>query len=162
MKKVISIIALALLFASSSARTKEVATTVNVIPYPQSVEVEKGAFKGAGANFNCDPAIDAKSQEIIKEFAGRLSLVSGRISSYATPVGLEKDCSKAKGFIFLKDSGLAEEEYSIAICKSGCTVRASSYNGFLYALQTLKQLTSVSIFGDKPDPVEVPVPLRED
>ncbi len=154
MKKVISIIALALLFASSSARTKEVATTVNVIPYPQSVEVEKGAFKGAGANFNCDPAIDAKSQEIIKEFAGRLSLVSGRISSYATPVGLEKDCSKAKGFIFLKDSGLAEEEYSIAICKSGCTVRASSYNGFLYALQTLKQLTSVSIFGDKPDPAE--------
>lgn len=154
MKKVISIIALALLFASSSARTKEVATTVNVIPYPQSVEVEKGAFKGAGANFNCDPAIDAKSQEIIKEFAGRLSLVSGRISSYATPVGLEKDCSKVKGFIFLKDSGLAEEEYSIAICKSGCTVRASSYNGFLYALQTLKQLTSVSIFGDKPDPAE--------
>lgn len=154
MKKVISIIALALLFASSSARTKEVATTVNVIPYPQSVEVEKGAFKGAGANFNCDPAIDAKSQEIIREFAGRLSLVSGRISSYATPVGLEKDCSKAKGFIFLKDSGLAEEEYSIAICKSGCTVRASSYNGFLYALQTLKQLTSVSIFGDKPDPAE--------
>ncbi len=154
MKKVISIIALALLFASSSARTKEVATTVNVIPYPQSVEVEKGAFKGAGANFNCDPAIDAKSQEIIKEFAGRLSLVSGRISSYATPVGLEKDCSKVKGFIFLKDSGLAEEEYSIAICKSGCTVRASSYNGFLYALQTLKQLTSVSVFGDKPDPAE--------
>ncbi len=154
MKKVISIIALSLLFASSSARAKEVATTVNVIPYPQSVEVEKGIFKGAGANFNCDPSIDVKSQEIIKEFAGRLSLVSGRISSYATPIGLEKDCSKVKGFIFLKDSGLAEEEYSIVICKSGCTVRASSYNGFLYALQTLKQLTSVSIFGDKPDPSE--------
>ena len=66
MKKVINIIALALLFASCSMKAKESETTINVIPYPQSVEVGKGTFKGAGANFNCDQAIDANSQEIIK------------------------------------------------------------------------------------------------
>lgn len=154
MKKVINIIALALLLVSCSMKAKESETTINVIPYPQSVEVGKGTFKGAGANFNCDQAIDAKSQEIIKEFADKITFVSGRICSYATPVGLAKDCAKVKGFIFLKDANLAEEEYSIDITKANCIVRASSYNGFLYAIQTLKQLTSVNIFGDEPNPAE--------
>lgn len=154
MKKVINIIALALLFVSCSMKAKESETTINVIPYPQSVEVGKGTFKGAGANFNCDQAIDAKSQEIIKEFADKITFVSGRICSYATPVGLDKDYDKVKGFIFLNDASLAEEEYSIAVSKINCIVRASSYNGFLYAIQTLKQLTSVNIFGDEPNPAE--------
>lgn len=154
MKKVINIIALALLFVSCSMKAKESETTINVIPYPQSVEVGKGTFKGAGANFNCDQAVDAKSQVIIKELADKITYVSGRICSYATPVGLAKDCAKVKGFIFLKDANLAEEEYSIDITKANCIVRASSYNGFLYAIQTLKQLTSVNIFGDEPNPAE--------
>lgn len=154
MKKVINIIALALLFVSCSMKAKESETTINVIPYPQSVEVGKGTFKGAGANFNCDQAVDAKSQVIIKELADKITYVSGRICSYATPVGLAKDCAKVKGFIFLKDANLAEEEYSIDITKANCIVRASSYNGFLYAIQTLKQLTSVNIFGNEPNPAE--------
>ena len=154
MKKVIYIIALVLIFASCSMKAKEAETTINVIPYPQSVEVGKGAFKGAGANFNCDQAIDMKTQELIKEFADRITLVSGRICSYAAPVGLSKDSGKVKGFIFLKDDSLADEEYSISVSKSNCVVRASSYNGFLYAIQTLKQLTSVSIFSEAPDPSE--------
>lgn len=154
MKKVINIIALTLLFVSCSMKAKESETTINVIPYPQSVEVGKGTFKGAGANFNCDQAVDAKSQVIIKELADKITYVSGRICSYATPVGLAKDCAKVKGFIFLKDANLAEEEYSIDITKANCIVRASSYNGFLYAIQTLKQLTSVNIFGNEPNPAE--------
>ena len=154
MKKVINIIAIALFFASCSMKAKESETTINVIPYPQSVEVGKGTFKGAGANFNCDQAVDAKSQVIIKELADKITYVSGRICSYATPVGLAKDCAKVKGFIFLKDANLAEEEYSIDITKANCIVRASSYNGFLYAIQTLKQLTSVNIFGNEPNPAE--------
>ncbi len=154
MRKIASIVTLALLFASGAMNAKKTETVINVIPYPQRIEVGKGTFKGAGANFNCDQAIDARTQNIIKEFADRISLVSGMVSSYATPVGLEKSCDKVKGFIFLNDAALAEEEYSISISKTSCTVRASSYNGFLYALQTLRQLTSVSIFSDNPDPAE--------
>ena len=154
MKKIICIIASALLFASCSMKAKEAETAINVIPYPQSVEIGKGMFKGAGANFNCDQAIDEASQAIIKEFADKITFISGRICSYATPVGLSKDSGKVKGFIFLKDSTLGEEEYSINVTKANCTVRASSYNGFLYAIQTLKQLTSVSIFSEATDASE--------
>ncbi len=154
MKRILGMIALALLLLPCSAKEKEAAPSINVIPYPHSVEVDKGKFKGAGANFNCDQSIDVESQTLIREFADRMTFVSGRISSYAAPVGLEKDCSKVKGFIFLNDASLAEEEYSIVISKINCVVRASSYNGFLYAIQTLKQLTSVNIFSDAPAPAE--------
>ena len=154
MKRILSVIAIALFALPCSLAAKKTETVINVIPYPQSVEIGKGSFKGAGANFNCDQAIDPESQELIKELADRITLVSGRVCSYATPVGLGKDCSKVKGFIFLKDTSLAEEEYSIDITKSNCIVRASSRNGFLYAVQTLKQLTSVSIFSNEPAPAE--------
>jgi len=154
MRKIIYIIALALLLVPCALNAKEAETMINVIPYPQSVEIGKGTFKGAGANFNCDQAVDVKSQAVIKELADRMTLVCGRISSFATPVGLGGNCSNVKGFIFLKDSSLSEEEYSIDISKKHCVVRASGYNGFLYAVQTLKQLTSVSIFGENPDASE--------
>ncbi len=152
MRKIASIIFFSLSLAMCSLHAKESETVINVIPYPQSVEITKGQFKGAGANFNCDQAIDAKSQKVIKELADKISFISGRLCSFATPLGLAKDYSKAKGFVFLKDSALADEEYSIDIAKPSCIVRASSYNGFLYAVQTLKQLTSVSIFANEPDP----------
>ena len=151
MRKIASIIFFSLSLAMCSLHAKESETVINVIPYPQSVEITKGQFKGAGANFNCDQAIDAKSQKVIKELADKISFISGRLCSFATPLGLAKDYSKAKGFVFLKDSALADEEYSIDIAKPSCIVRASSYNGFLYAVQTLKQLTSVSIFANEPD-----------
>ena len=93
MRKFINIIALALLFASCSLKAKDAETTINVIPYPQSVKVEKGFFKGAGANVNCDQAIDPQSQTVIKEFADKITFVSGRICSFATSVGLEKSAS---------------------------------------------------------------------
>ncbi len=154
MKRILTLIALALIAAAGPLSAKNSEAVINVIPYPQSVEVDKGSFKGAGANFNCDQTIDEKSQRLIRELADRITFVSGRISSFATPVGLGKDCSKVKGFIFLKDTSLAEEEYSITITAKNCVVRASSFNGFLYSIQTLKQLTSVSIFSENPDPAE--------
>ena len=154
MKRIFNLIVFALLLMPCSMKAKEAETSINVIPYPQSVEVVKGTFKGAGANFNCDQSVDPKSQALIKELADRMTFVSGRISSYATPVGLGNDCAKVKGFIFLKDTSLADEEYSINITTKNCTVRASSYNGFLYAIQTLKQLTSVSIFSENTDSSE--------
>ena len=156
MKKITSriIVTFALLLAVCSLGAKGTETMINVIPYPQNVEVGKGHFKGAGANFNCDQAVDAKSQELIRKFADKITFVSGRVCSYATPVGLADGHSKVKGFLFLKDTALADEEYSIDITKSCCTVRASSFNGFLYAIQTLKQLTSVKIFSDVQDPSE--------
>ena len=154
MTKTLKLIALACVAFCVFTFAKKPSTEINVIPYPQSVEVGKGVFKGAGANFNCDQNIDADCVTLIRDFADQLTYVSGRVNSFALPVGLAKTAAEGsmKGFIFLKDNALGPEEYSIDINKKTCVVKASAYNGFLYALQTLKQLTDVEIFSDKVDP----------
>ena len=154
MKTIIRICALISVLIPSVLSAKKTETVINVIPYPQSVEITKGSFKGAGANFNCDQAIDAKSLNIIREFASRLTFVSGRTNSFATPIGLQKVLAtgKMKGFIFIKEASMGPEEYSIDITKKSCLVKASAYNGFLYAIQTLKQLTDPSVFSGKINP----------
>ena len=121
------------------------AQSIDIIPQPNKLEVKKGVFKASGASFNCDPAIDAATMDLIRKFASRLSLVSGKSSSIATPIGLNK-ASSVKGFLFLKDGGLAEEEYTVNVSAKNVTVKASSYNGFLYAITTIKQLMPPSIF----------------
>ncbi|MBP5219029.1 MAG: beta-N-acetylhexosaminidase [Bacteroidales bacterium] len=155
MKRLFTIICLAGLLLPANLSAKKQETVVNVIPYPQSVEIGKGSFKASGANFNCDQNIDAKSQKAIKEFADKITFISGRTCSFAVPVGLANSLSdgKMKGFVFLKDDSLAPEEYYIDIQKKSCLVKASSHAGFLHSLATLKQLTGTSIFGNtvKPD-----------
>ena len=156
MKTIIRICALLSVIIPSALSAKKTETVINVIPYPQSVEIGKGTFKGAGANFNCDMAIDSKSIAMIRKFADEITFVSGRTNSFATPVGLTKVLStgKAKGFIFIKDASMGPEEYSIDILKKSCLVKASAYNGFLYAVQTLKQLTDPAIYSKKIDPAQ--------
>ena len=156
MKTIIRICALLSVLIPSALSAKKTETVINVIPYPQSVEIGKGTFKGAGANFNCDMAIDSKSIAMIRKFADEITFVSGRTNSFATPVGLTKVLStgKAKGFIFIKDASMGPEEYSIDILKKSCLVKASAYNGFLYAVQTLKQLTDPAIYSKKIDPAQ--------
>ena len=129
-------------------------TKINVIPYPQSVEIGKGQFKAAGANFNCESSIDSKSIEAIRKLAEELTYVSGRTSTVAVPAGFLKSIAeegKMKGFVFLKDGSMGPEAYSIDVSGKSCIVRANGFNGFLYALQTIRQLTDVSVFGEKVD-----------
>jgi len=156
MKRLFTIIGLACLLLPATLAAKKQVTVINVIPYPQSVEIGKGSFKASGANFNCDLNIDVKSQKAIKEFADKITFVSGRTCSFAVPVGLSDSFAsgKIKGFLFLKDDSLSPEEYSIEITKKSCLVKASSHAGFLNSIATLKQLTSTSIFGSKVDPNE--------
>ena len=154
MRQYLRLLILGLIFLPAALPAKKASTSINVIPYPQSVVTGKGSFKGAGANFNCDPEIDNESVRLIREFAERIKFVTGRTNSFASPVGLVKVAEEGamKGFVFIKDSSKGPEEYSIDITKKTCTVRASSKNGFLYALQTLRQLTDPAIFSDKIDP----------
>jgi len=153
MKRFLRIIALVALFVPATMSAKSGETTINVIPYPESVTLGKGSFKAAGAIFNCDNAIDKESQQRIKELADKLTFISGRLSSFATPPGISAFVlsPKTKGFLFVKDSTMDPEEYSIDINKKRCIVKANGYNGFLYAIQTLKQLMPVAVFGNTID-----------
>ena len=132
------------------------AAAIDVIPRPARIEPGKGTFRAAGAIFNCDPKIDSVALRAIKALADKITFVSGRTCSVATPVGLENVIpnGKVKGFLFLLDGTMAPEAYRIEVTPKACVVQAGDRNGFLYALQTLRQLMPLPIFGTKTDPKE--------
>ncbi len=146
----LSLAALAAFSLEACAKQEKV---LNLVPYPQEVTVNSGTFKVSGATFNCDPAVDARSQEAIRKLSVRLSTTSGKVSTFTTPVGLaaSAEAGKVKGFVFTSDETLSSGEYCIEVSGKAVKVRSSDFYGTLYAIETLKQLMPVAVYGSKAD-----------
>lgn len=128
-------------------------TALHIIPAPASVEMDKGSYRLSGSNFNCEASLDEKTQNAIAELADRISLVSEKTTSFAPSPNLSKSPT-LKGVCFLKDASKESGEYSIDIRTNVVKVLASDFYGFLYAIQTLKQMLPPSIYGTVPAPSE--------
>ena len=61
----------------AAAGAKDGPERLDVIPHPNSVEYGKGHFKAAGAIFNCETGIDERSLAAIRDFAEKMTYVSG-------------------------------------------------------------------------------------
>lgn len=125
-----------------------------IVPAPQSIEMGKGTLKLKGININCDPALDVRAVKAVRVFADRLSLVSGKTCSVASPIGLTATVEKGgnlKGLYIIKDDTVPSEGYKLSVGKKSAVVRANDFNGVFYALQTLRQMLPISIYGNKPD-----------
>ena len=134
----ISILATALIAAAACCNPNQKELTV--VPYPNSVNINCGVFKANGADFNYDAAIDAKSVALISNFAEQLSFVSGTQSELV-------EATEGNGFLFLLDESLPAEAYTLKISRGKAVVKASGLNGFNYAIQTIKQMLPVEIYG---------------
>ena len=129
-------IAIAGLLSCSKAQT----VPFSVIPAPNEVTLGEGSFNIAGATFGIDDAIPEETAAMIDGFRGQLSKVSGRNSA----------CVKGTaegGVSFLLNENLGQEEYALNITPSSVVVEAADYNGFLYAVQTIKQMLPAAIYG---------------
>ena len=125
---------------------------IDIVPQPVRVVLQKGSFKAIGASVNCDAAFDAMSRAAVQDFAARMSLVSGKVSSFAVPIGIaaSAEAGAIKGFVFIRDTNMDDEEYRIEIGKKAVKIYAAAYNGVLYAITTLKQMLPEAIFGTTP------------
>ena len=113
---------------------------VEIVPYPNEISVRCGNFDVAGADFTYDESMDTASLNVIRNFAAQLSAVCGKES------GIKPGTSR-KGFHFHVDPALGKEAYTINVTKRNVKVTASSLNGFNYAIQTIKQMLPVEIYG---------------
>ena len=136
---------MSLLPLTASAKDAE----IRIVPQPERIELQKGTFKAIGAPINCDAGFDERSKAAVQDFAARMSLVCGKVSSFAIPVGISAsaEAGAIKGFVFIHDSGLGSEEYRIEIGPKAAKVYASGYNGVLYSISTLKQMLPEEIYG---------------
>lgn len=136
--KLLPILATAVIAAAACCNPNQKELTV--VPYPNSVDINCGVFKANGADFNYDAAIDARSTALISSFAEQLSLVSGTQNKLI-------EATEGNGFLFLLDETLPAEAYTLDINRRKTVVKASGLNGFNYAIQTIKQMLPVEIYG---------------
>ena len=143
MKKLLSIFAtVAAVLPISGCSSGKASSDVlaGIVPAPQSCAVREGCFNVKGADFDLSGISDSNTKEMISSFAAQLSAVNGRKS-------VVQDGST--GFRFISEAGVPSEGYEIIVSKSGVNVKASDYNGFFYAVQTLRQMLPVEVYGGK-------------
>jgi len=119
--------------------------TINVVPYPNEVQVNNGSCRIAGAEVTYSPEVDGYTKDLLEAFAQQLTLVTGVESK-------TKEGKAGKGFTFILTEDLPAEAYTIKTDRKGVQVKASGLNGFNYAIQTIKQMLPVEIFGTAPAP----------
>ena len=113
---------------------------IEVVPYPNEVEVKGGSFQADGAGFSYSAEIDEASKNIVTNFAGQLSLVSGKACNVT-------EGPAETGFVFILDETIPAEAYTLSVSKNAAVIKASELKGFNYAVQTIKQMLPVEIFG---------------
>ena len=133
MNKIFTLSAISLMLMSCCVEV--VKTEVEVIPQPASVLVYEGELDIAGAAFKADEALGEGAIDAINIFEGQLRAASGKAAG----------TSKTR-FVFKADGNLADEAYSIAVCRNKVMIKASGLNGVLYALETLRQMLPKEIY----------------
>ena len=116
---------------------------ITVIPYPNEVQLNSGTFNAAGAEFYYSAEIEPLAVDLIEAFAAQLSMVTSKESALVQGVSEE-------GFVFLLNPEIAEEAYTLDVTGKCVKVEASSLRGFNYAIQTIKQMLPVEVFGKSP------------
>ena len=130
LNSVLSLMAATLVFcACSGPKSPE-----SVIPLPQQIQQGSGEFKIAGAKVECDENLPVDAAAYVESFA--------KLLAEKAPAG------EGGTLKFILDGTLAPEEYVLEVERNEARVKASALNGFVYAVQTIKQLLPAQIWGD--------------
>lgn len=142
MKHIQCLASLLILLIMTSCSDNE--SVVNVIPMPQEVQIHKGRFCFEQTSFILDEQMDQASLSYVQKFEELLH-----------SKGMQGGTASSANFIV--DNSFGPEEYSIDSREGSLEVKASALNGFVYAIQTLKQLLPAEIWSDsKAEKLEIP------
>ena len=120
-------------------QSKEAVNEYQLIPYPNGLTPQKGSFKltnGLPVVVQCPEA-----QCVADSFITRLkqcALMNLKVETKGTP--------GQPAIYFQKQEGLHKEGYKLSVSNKQITVKASTANGFFYAVQTLYQLLPPAIY----------------
>lgn len=147
MKKHVFILGICFLLLSIiSCKRQNAPNTYSVIPYPNSLVPEEGSFVfNKKTKMICTLSLDSASQEVVRNFSALLNNVAG----LKTECIVEEEKGEKNIVFFDLDTSIANEGYSLDIDPSKIIIKASSAAGFYYAVQSLKQLLPIAVYGDK-------------
>lgn len=108
--------------------------SVQIIPCPQEVKAGFGEFDFDGVSFIIKGVEDPAASDYIQSFQALVQEKTGKVNGKSRVV-------------FVHDANLASEEYTLQVRRRKVEVRASALNGFVYAIQSLKQMMPLCIWG---------------
>ncbi|MBR6345875.1 MAG: beta-N-acetylhexosaminidase [Bacteroidales bacterium] len=123
----------AALIVAACAQKETALSSVSLIPMPDEVELHEGFFNLKSAPVFIQEGIAGDARCAIDGFTSQLALSSGKTPKVS-------DAPAKGGMNFLLNDGLSPEEYLLKVDAEGLRLEASAFNGFLYGLETLKQL----------------------
>ncbi|MCM1501136.1 MAG: glycoside hydrolase family 20 protein [Bacteroidales bacterium] len=97
-----------------------------VIPCPEKVRLHHGFFNAEDASWWIAPGVDSLGREAIQRLWGDRGCMAG--------------CRKDASVIFELDRRIPFEHYRLSVDHDGISVKAPELHGFIYAVQTLRQL----------------------
>jgi hexosaminidase len=131
MKKISSLIFIAFtIFSCTKIEVQE--ADINIIPKPQNLTIDKGEFV-LDANTFID--YNEKSKDAVSLYL--------KVFKVKAIVGKESD----KTIKFEYDSNMANEAYSIDITEKGIFIKASSQQGYIWAVRSLQQMQPIGFKG---------------
>ncbi len=139
MKKIIQILLLFLIVVSSSCSKSKVfaESDIAIIPKPVHLKLKKGVFE-----FN------DKTEFVISD-ASQKEAVSILLNKFKKAAGwtlqVSENAPKNNFVAFIVDESLNDEAYELIVNSDNITIKAKSYSGFLYAMETIRQLLPVDI-----------------
>ncbi|MGN1219867.1 MAG: family 20 glycosylhydrolase [Candidatus Cryptobacteroides sp.] len=119
---------------------------IRVIPAPQQVSIQRGCFDFAGAVFEYDSAMDQASLDYVRAFEHALRSAMGTEADCREGEHTSSARKNAPKVNFRYDISLTSEEYTINSSSMLLEISASSLNGFVYAIQTIKQMLPLGIW----------------
>ncbi|MEG1546439.1 MAG: beta-N-acetylhexosaminidase, partial [Bacteroides sp.] len=150
-----------LLFVLSACQGKETTFDYQLIPMPNELVAKPGYFVlDNDKPLYVSSELLTSSDSIINSFVLQLKNASGYAASAQSLAGNE--ALPEKGILFVINKELPEEAYTLSITNNRVLVEASTRNGLFYAIQTIKQLLPVSVYGgNSGDVVEWTLPCTE-
>jgi hexosaminidase len=139
MKKIIQILLLFLIVVSSSCSKSKVfaESDIAIIPKPVHLKLEKGVF---GFNDKTEFVIsDASQKEAVSILLNKFKKAAG------WTLQVSENAPKNNFVAFIVDESLNDEAYELIVNSDNITIKAKSYSGFLYAMETIRQLLPVDI-----------------
>lgn len=130
---------LAAIAALATLSCKTEVPVPEIIPQPEEITVNEGVFKIAGAPVVIGEGIPEAAVKAINDFSAQVELVSGKKTKEGAPA-----------VSYVLNDNLGAEAYALNVKKDGVTVEASDFNGFFYAIQTMKQMLPAGIYGSVP------------
>ena len=132
----------ALIISLISCQSEDNPNRYELIPYPNDMEQMSGRFSfDDDTQIFISPECGDEVNEILARFAEQFGKTAGKDLKIAEKGG--------KNMMIVKiDTTMSQEAYRLNISKKKIEITAATPNGVRYALQTVKQLLPVAIYGE--------------